>query len=135
MNQHINDPEFDAAVKSIKNPVFFELVTKPRPSVAERRRKVPEMLANEEAELARLDRIAADYTAMRAKREFIDRLRKAIDYLGAPDARLDLYRTFAMPLPPPHDPLPRLPVHRGEVREAWKAAKASRDEDQKRRKP
>jgi hypothetical protein len=87
-----------------EDPAFYELRTKPLPTLAERRRFVRERLAKEEASLAQLMRLGAGPDAGRKIRADVSLLRRALAYLGRPDERLDLYRLFGMDLPPPPDP-------------------------------
>jgi hypothetical protein len=87
-----------------------ELRTEPLPSLPERRRSVRERLAKAEAEYEKFTRALsfplspsaatlAMYMASSCALE-IKLLHGAIAYLGEPDERLDLYRTFLMNLPP-----------------------------------
>jgi hypothetical protein len=97
------------------DPAFFELRTKPLPTLPERRRLVRERLAKERAELGRLRMRGAAPCIIIKKGADILLLRKALEYLGEPHPRLDLYRLFGMPLPstePKQLPLP-LPRPKG----------------------
>jgi len=105
----------------ILDPAFYELRTKPLPTLPQRRRMLRERLAREQAQLDRFVQLAADMhltpaaatrsrnnvrTAMRN----IRLLEKALAYLGEPDLRLDLYRLFGMDLPPDAPAKPALPA-------------------------
>lgn len=74
------------------------------PTLGERRRLARAMLAHQQAELGRQIRVDPGSEKVRTTLENIDLLRRAIDYLGPDDdgdLRRNLYRLFALPLPPP----------------------------------
>jgi hypothetical protein len=95
------------------DPAFLELRTKPLPTLKERRQMIREHLAKAQATLNQMTRLAAagafwtPKSAKAAKRAVrkaaweVDQLTKALEYLGEPDERLDLYRLFGMDIPPP----------------------------------
>ncbi len=107
----------------ILDPAFSQLRQQPLPTLPERRRLVRERLAKEQGDLDQFARLlAAEPHAtskaasraramVRAKKANVDKLRRAIAYLGEPDPRLDLYRLFGMDLPaePSKEQLPRGP--------------------------
>ena len=96
------------------DPAFYELRTKPLPTLPRRRQMIRERLARERAELGRLRMRGAAPHVIAKKCAGIRLLRKALDYLGEPHPRLDLYRLFGMDLPstePKQLPLP-LPLPR-----------------------
>jgi len=97
-------------VSRILDPAFYELRTKPLPTLPERRRLLRERLAKERGHLARFVDLTAGNrlpSAAHARvkenvemiRSNIGLLEKALAYLGEPDPRLDLYRLFGMELP------------------------------------
>ena len=94
------------------DPAFLELRTTPLPTLPQRRRLIRERLAKERAELGRLRMRGAAPHVIIKKGAGILLLRKAREYLGEPDYRLDLYRLFGMELPstqPKQLPLPLPP--------------------------
>jgi hypothetical protein len=109
-----HDPAFDAAVKRLDHPVFRDLRTTPLPTLPARRREMRERLAAAEAAVDRLlQQNQASPGILHAARMEAAIFRRMLSYLGAPDPRLDLYRTFNMPLPAPRPPEQlRLPLHK-----------------------
>jgi len=69
------------------DPAFYELRTKPLPTMSERRRLVRERLAKERAALVELRTLGAEPRAILAKCDDVKLLRKALAYLGEPDRR------------------------------------------------
>src|ERR1700730_6837567 len=97
------------------DPAFYELRTKPLPTLPERRRLIHEQLVKEVEELERFTKLAEDKCLCAAAADAARRkvrttaagvrlLIKALEYLGEPNYRLALYRLFGMPLPPPEEP-------------------------------
>jgi hypothetical protein len=102
------------------------LRTQPLPTLPRRRQMIRERLAKEQAELDQFGRLAADANlslraAAAARRKVrtakwaVDQLTKALDYLGEPDPRLDLYRLFGMDLPPEPPTQLQLPLPRPHI--------------------
>jgi len=101
------------------DPAFYELRTKPLPTLPERRRIIRERLAKAQAELDQFSRLlAAEPHAtskatsraramVRTKKYEVSQLTKALAYLGQPHPRWDLYRLFGLDLPElPKEQLP-----------------------------
>jgi hypothetical protein len=103
------------------------LRTKPLPTLPQRRQMIRERLAKEQAKLDQFGRLAADANLslraaavarrkVRTAKWAVNQLTKALDYLGEPDPRLDLYRLFGMDLPPEPPRQLQLPLPRPHMR-------------------
>lgn len=77
----------------------------PLPNLNERRIRMRKLFRTECLRLSELQERGASATAIESQNALIDRILVGIGYLGDPDARLDLYRTFDQPLPYPHQPM------------------------------
>jgi hypothetical protein len=79
-----------------------------RSTLPELRRRGRELLARSEDDLACLLSDGSSEETLQAKWAEMSNLRRAVDYLGDPDPRLDLYRRFGLELPP-EVPTPQAP--------------------------
>jgi hypothetical protein len=87
-----------------QDPDPSTLRTEPLPTLRERRKEMRRLLRQESAHFEMLKKKGAAKDVIAIQEDIIDRLLAAIGYLGSPDPRLGLYRTFALDLPPPHTP-------------------------------
>jgi hypothetical protein len=87
------------------NADLSRLRQKPLPTLAERRQRARTLFKRACDRHCQFVVADVEPEVVDRQKRIVKRLFTEIGYLGAPDRRLDLYRTFDLPLPPPHKPM------------------------------